>query len=401
MLPAYLHDNIFKIQQTKQPRFKIAAQYHNYRHYEVINEILTDCKDWYIGRQEVTKYFEQQCVYKGFFAAMIWGGVSTGGVTGDNLSKMLSVEKSRLESIIIAIRALLESQKFADAYHYMEKEGKIDGLGDAYFTKLFFFITLADRMEIKAPIFDKWTKLAYCALLIDEGHENIAKSYISRVDGEIVLFRAASRAAAFEDFVQRMNRWASECGVDVNQLESFIFGTHRGKDRSTNNPRCYFESFVSEKNADIFGLNANVRQIVSRHAPVRNYSTQESAPAHIASELNDFAAQYRSLKKAPSQDQLFPMLICYFKQSDWENINCRDLAYSLQDQFGFWDLSKSTDKRRAAYDAIATFFVYGEQREHREKYISNVHRREKFLEVLKAKLVVSEVHNRAFTLIAV
>ncbi len=29
----------------------------------------------------------------------------------------------------------------------------------------------------------------------------------------------------------------------------------------------------------------------------RNYSTQESASTHIASELNDFAAQYRSLKK--------------------------------------------------------------------------------------------------------
>lgn len=401
MLPAYLRDNISKIQQTKQPRFKITGSYHNYRHYDVINEILTDCKDGYIGRQDVTKCFEQQGGYKGFFAAMIWGGVSTGGVTGDNLSKMLSVEKSRLEGIIIAVRVLLASQKFADAYQYMEKEGKIDGLGDAYFTKLFFFITLADRMDLKAPIFDKWTKLAYCALLIDEGHENIAKSYISRADGELIYFRKASRPAAFEDFVKRMNRWARECCVDVSQLESFIFGTHRGKDKSMNNPRFYFETFVSENSAEIFGLNANVKPIVPIHTKDQNHSREETAPSHPATDMNGFAAQYRALKKAPSQEQLLPMLICYFKQSHWENINCRDLAYSLQDQFGFWDLSKSTDKRRAAYDAIATFFVYGEQREHRERYISNIHRREKFLEALRVRLVVSEAHNRTFTLIAV
>ncbi|OEG72333.1 hypothetical protein BEL05_04980 [Shewanella colwelliana] len=264
MTPSFLNNNLKSIQKTEQPSFKIANNYFNYRHHEVIDDILSDCTDGYIGREQVTAYFKNRHYYKGFFAAMIWGGVSTGGVTGDNLTKLLNVTPERLEAIVLVINRLLAQQAFSQAYNYMEGEGKLNGLGDAYFTKLFFFVAAADTLTIIPPIFDKWTKLAYCALLIDEGNGQLAKQYISRVEGVDVILRTASRSAAFNDFVLRMNRWANACGVEVNQLESYIFGTHRSKDKTSHNPRFYFESFVAAQHAEVFDTQATIRRSKSR-----------------------------------------------------------------------------------------------------------------------------------------
>ncbi|GHA51768.1 hypothetical protein ACFFLZ_03085 [Photobacterium aphoticum] len=252
MIPLFLKSNLEKIKRIKQPSFKIANRYFNYRHHKVIDGILHDCSDGYIGREQVTEYFKNHEYYKGFFAAMIWGGVSTGGVTGDNLSKLLDVTPERIDGIVLVVKRLLQQRLFSLAYDYMEREGKLKGLGDAYFTKLFFFISEADSLAIISPIFDKWTRLAYCALLIDEGDKQLAKQYISRVEGVDVKLRSAMRSAAFNDYVLRMNRWAKECDVEVNQLESFIFGTNRSKDKTSHNPRFYFESYVADRHAEVF-----------------------------------------------------------------------------------------------------------------------------------------------------
>ncbi|WP_210114736.1 hypothetical protein [Vibrio echinoideorum] len=275
MTPSFLKNNLKKIQETEQPSFKIANSYFNYRHHKVIDDILSDCSDGYIGREQVTAYFKNHHYYKGFFAAMIWGGVSTGGVTGDNLTKLLNVTPERLEAIVLVVKHLLAQQAFSQAYNYMEGEGKLKGLGDAYFTKLFFFVAAAETLTIIPPIFDKWTKLAYCALLVDEGSGQLARQYISRVEGVEVKLRTATRSAAFNDFVLRMNRWSKECGVEVNQLESYIFGSHRSKDKTSNNPRFYFESFVAEHHAEVFDTLA----AISRSKPT------EKAP-HSLKSLN-------------------------------------------------------------------------------------------------------------------
>ncbi|SGZ02157.1 8-oxoguanine DNA glycosylase OGG fold protein [Moritella viscosa] len=391
MTPSFLRSNIEKIQNIQQPSFKIANAYFKYRHYYVIDEILDECTDGYIGRKQVTVYFENQNYYKGFFAAMIWGGISTGGVTGDNLTKLLNVAPERLESIVLVVKQLLEQQAFSQAYNYMEGKGKLKGLGDAYFTKLFFFIAAADTLAIIPPIFDKWTKLAYCALLIDEGNDQLAKQYISRVEGVEVKLRSATRSAAFNDFVLRMNRWAKECEVEVNQLESYIFGTHRSKDKTNNNPRFYFESFVAAHSLGVLGSPVTVNMPKEKVLTI---------PLAIAVDLKGFAEQFKTLDKAPTQEQLFPMLICYFEESAREDINCRDLAYTLQEQYGFWDASKAKDKYRAAYDAIAAFFVYGELSKHRERYIKNVQRRARFTAEFGVNLVISQNDNRTFSLVA-
>lgn len=264
MTPSFLKKNLKNIQKIEQPSFKIANNYFNYRHHEVIDDILSDCTDGYIGREQVTAYFKNHHYYKGFFAAMIWGGVSTGGVTGDNLTKLLDVTPERLNGIVLVVKRLLAQQAFSQAYNYMEGEGKLKGLGDAYFTKLFFFVAAADTLTVIPPIFDKWTRLAYCALLIDEGNGQLARQYISRVEGVDVKLRTTTRSAAFNDFVLRMNRWAKECVVDVNQLESYIFGTHRSKDKTSHNPRFYFESFVAAHHAEVFDTQATIRRSKSK-----------------------------------------------------------------------------------------------------------------------------------------
>lgn len=57
MTPSFLKKNLKNIQKIEQPSFKIANNYFNYRHHEVIDDILSDCTDGYIGREQVTAYF--------------------------------------------------------------------------------------------------------------------------------------------------------------------------------------------------------------------------------------------------------------------------------------------------------------------------------------------------------
>lgn len=115
-------------------------------------------------------------------------------------------------------------------------------------------------------------------------------------------------------------------------------------------------------------------------------------------ELNSFAEYFRTLDTAPTQEQLYPMLICYCSQSQHTNINCGELAKVLQNKYGFWDASKSKDKYRAAYDAIAAFFVYGEHPKDRDRYITNVQRRARFTAELGMKLSISPNDSRTFSL---
>lgn len=245
-LPIYLEENSNTIKIDSVTKFKIGSSYYNYAKHTVINEILNDFEDGCIDRKDVTKYFKKDKILHGFYAAMIWGGISTGGVAGDNLSLLLSVDHSQIIEIIEKVKELINKNKFKEAYIYMDTEGKLKGLGDSFYTKLFFFLGDASEQDIIPPIFDKWTKLAYYGLLIQSENLDIANKYIVSVNGVQVNFRSKHRADAYEDYVLKMNLWANKLGTSVSYVEQFVFGNDKRKDKSSSNPRNVFEEIVSE-----------------------------------------------------------------------------------------------------------------------------------------------------------
>jgi hypothetical protein len=246
MTPKFLLDNISTIRVNDDTQFKIQRPYYTFIKHRVIEDILNECPSGEINRGIVTEFFKRGEHVHGFFAAMIWGGISTGGPTGDNLSLLLTVEPEKLQQHIVTVSHYVEQNKFSDAYHYMNGAGKLRGLGDSFFTKLFFFLGKANEQDIIPPIFDKWTKLAYAALLVDSEDYDQFHRYISSVKGVDVRFRSAYQGEAYSDFVVKMNRWAKGCEVGVSDLEQFIFGCNKKKDPSASNPRMIFEKKVNE-----------------------------------------------------------------------------------------------------------------------------------------------------------
>ncbi|MDK9793757.1 hypothetical protein [Vibrio sp. D431a] len=260
MLPQYLQDNLDRIQKSEQEKFKITQSFRKFEK-PVIQNIIKDHLDGnesYIGREDVLEYFKRNDDYTGFFAVMVWGGISTGGMTGDNLTSLLRLHSSVIENIVKDLREQLSDDKVGEAFQYMDSgKGKLKGLGESYFTKLFFFIAAAEGATTIPPIFDKWTKFAFCALLIDLGECNKAKRYISSITDFLPHIRTAHKVEAYKDFVELMNQWARECGTSVDKLETFIFGKHRGKYRTTENSRNYFDEYINTHCKTALGFSHN------------------------------------------------------------------------------------------------------------------------------------------------
>ncbi len=243
-LPIILQENRNKIQSINEPQFKIARPYYEYSKYPKIKNVFEECRNGIINRSIVTRFFQNGDFEIGFFAAMIWGGISVGGVTGNNLIKLIQVPESKLNVVINMCSSFIANNDFKSAYEYMDNDGKLEGLGDSFFTKLFFFVANARKQDYIPPIFDKWTKLAYAALLIESSETLIFEKYIASTQGTAINFRNRFKSIAFEDYVLRMNSWSRNCNTDVSKLETYIFGTDKRKDNTGQNTRNVFEKIV-------------------------------------------------------------------------------------------------------------------------------------------------------------
>lgn len=207
-----------------------------------------------VKRDDITHLFKDpETQIYGVYAAMIWGGISTRGLMGDHFGLLLSEPRKKVIESIGTVSALLKDAQVKSAYEYMDigGGGKLKGVGPAFFTKIFFFISIANEFRVTAPIYDKWTQLAHNVLLHDVGEGKLAEEFFkvpaksSQIEGLLITLKGS---VAYEDYTQRMMAWASDLGVTVNELEVFIFGkdlrTKNG--RESTNPRNVFKRMLKE-----------------------------------------------------------------------------------------------------------------------------------------------------------
>lgn len=247
-IPNYLSLNVLAVQKKEQNLTKIVSAFYSIDNAEVKSVLaLFEHNDKKIKREDVIFLFETNQIVKGVYAAMIWGGMSTSPAMGNHFGKLLEVPVERLCEIVDKVTKLLRNGEVKLAYDYMEADGKIPGMGHAFFTKIFFFVSMAQKFTVIAPIYDKWTKLAHCALLYDSDNEHLAKKYFAKRTNDIVNLRACA-SDAYEDYVQKMGLWATALKVSVCQLETFIFGNHKSIDKSDDNPRFQFPRMLKAIN---------------------------------------------------------------------------------------------------------------------------------------------------------
>lgn len=199
-----------------------------------------------IQRSHVSELFRKKKYYLAFITAMIWGGINAtrpqkkGEFETVNLYKVLAIDRNRIEKIILKVKQLLVMGKIEECFNYLSGDGKINGVGYAYFTKLMYFISFSERrIKTKPLIFDKWTSLAYKALLINSGQIKKMNSLYTKSLNEkhksVYLKQPISKA--YLSFVLDMECWASQMGINSSKLEEFVFGVSLKKCKSGSNPR--------------------------------------------------------------------------------------------------------------------------------------------------------------------
>ena len=251
-LPNYLIVNAGRITSLgKQKIDLITIKYSDERFmkFPIMNEFhksFPNLKRDGIQRSDVSELFRKKKYYLAFITTMIWGGINAtrpqkkAEFETVNLYKVLNEDKKRIEKIILRVKQLLIKGKIEECFNYLSGDGRVNGVGYAYFTKLMYFIAYSEkRIKIKPLIFDKWTSNAYKALLINSGQITKMRALytpsINRDNKTVSLRRPISKA--YLSFVLDMQCWASQMGVNPSKLEEFVFGISLKKCKAGSNPR--------------------------------------------------------------------------------------------------------------------------------------------------------------------
>lgn len=251
-LPSYLFYNRLRIANQPDQFINLTSEKYNHKEYksfEIITEFFKTFPEWKsnpIQRGDVIKLFKKDKKYLGFVAAMIWGGINasrpkeSGNFETIDLYRLLSEKRSRIEEVIQNVENYLINDEVKECFQYLSNDGKIDGIGYPYFTKLMYFVGQANNeIKVKPLIFDKWTSNAYLAILINSNDfKKVNDFYTGRIDYENKLVGIRSQVSnVYFNYVTDMDKWAFQIGITPSKLEEFIFGTSLKINKTEYNPR--------------------------------------------------------------------------------------------------------------------------------------------------------------------
>ena len=251
-VPEYLIKNRNKIITAPAQNINlITTKYSNekFMEFEIIRKFFKafpNLKKKSIQRADVSELFRKKQYYLGFITAMIWGGINASRPKKKDdfetivFYRLLKQDENKITTIIHHVKSLLVKGEYLNCFNYLNKEGKINGVGHAYFTKLMYFIGYVDkRIKLKPLIFDKWTSNAYLALLINSKQiDKVKQFYTGKIDNKnkIVSLRS-NTALTYENYIKDMNCWAYKLGVSPSRLEEYIFGVSLKENKRYDNPR--------------------------------------------------------------------------------------------------------------------------------------------------------------------
>lgn len=114
-------------------------------------------------------------------------------------------------------------------YNNDEENNRIEGIGVSFLTKVLFFFDNSKKGK-KALIFDKWSQLEHCALII-ASNEVLGDFYHiipTKRSIKITSYRK-DIYYLYDNYMTRMRSIASDLGMDdIGKLEEFLFGYSLG-----------------------------------------------------------------------------------------------------------------------------------------------------------------------------
>ena len=175
-------------------------------------------------------------------ATMVWGHIDA--YSRGRLQRLIIALKDKITpaDIVNLVRNSIRDHGLDETFCACSRGGplKIAEVDFSYFTKIFFFIGQAELTQLHPLIFDRWTINAFFVLANQSCPKfNWLGLFRPTRRGSEVILRSniKSRATIYSLYVDWMNQWAKELLVTPAKLEQFIFGAHRGRDRSPDNLR--------------------------------------------------------------------------------------------------------------------------------------------------------------------
>lgn len=122
-------------------------------------------------RKDVFDYFEND-KYAGYVATMLWGARGHVGDGGEKaLDRCMKISSDVIRKTLSNVKLYLEQDKIKEAFNYLCKEGKIEGVGLSYLTKLLFFLKKKET-SFYPLIYDTKLQYIHCALIKSQSDDN-------------------------------------------------------------------------------------------------------------------------------------------------------------------------------------------------------------------------------------
>lgn len=192
-----------------------------------------------LNREQVVECFRED-LYKGFVATILWGGLNRFrpeeiALRNDRNTCLPKLERLKgmlqqdtdddVEKIYLAMMSMA-----------IGGENKFYGIGPSYFTKLLHFLSFDNEMKIRPMIYDTNMKAPHFALMPEFGNNPWWFYFPYKENGKVCL-ELASFETVYPDYCEFMCEAAETIGVDVVNLESWLFGWPRNVHRDRPNPR--------------------------------------------------------------------------------------------------------------------------------------------------------------------
>ncbi|GGK37949.1 MULTISPECIES: 8-oxoguanine DNA glycosylase OGG fold protein [Flavobacteriaceae] len=252
MTPRYILENEVKINTKPEQVLSLGLEIYNNETFDKF-PVMNYIKDRFINenktikKRDVIELFDRNDIYTAIVCTMIWGGINATRAKNKEdtfFYKFLNYPKNILLENIITLNSYLENEDFIGAFEFFQKDAKIEGVGSAYFTKIFYFLGQSNtRINIKPLIFDKWTENAYLALLLQNGEFDKVKKFYKGVklkfskQPDSVQINDKFYSACYQSYVEDFNKWSKVINSDSTKLEEYVFGDDLRKNKSNLNPR--------------------------------------------------------------------------------------------------------------------------------------------------------------------
>lgn len=190
-----------------------------------------------LSRDDVVRFFRED-LYKGFVATIMWGGISRFQAEEISRRNDRNTSMPKLERLVRLLRnSETDIERIEDAIASLRRGGDnyFYGIGPSYFTKLLYFLAYDMDLNTRPLIYDENMKPVHFVLMPDA--EKNPFFYYVPVGNKVVYAESTSFEDVYYDYCELMCETALEIGVDVKNLEAWVFGWPANINVQQPNPR--------------------------------------------------------------------------------------------------------------------------------------------------------------------